>query len=474
MNSIKKNFIYNSIYNIMVLFIPLITTPYISRVLGASGVGTYSYAYSIASYYVLFIMLGLNNYGNRSIAQVRDNKEKLKKTFWSIYSLQFLLGIFINLVYLGYSIFLSSNYLVSLSVVFYVISGCFDVNWLFFGLEKFKITVIRNTLIRVITTISIFLFINNSEDIIIYCIIMTFGTLLSQLVLWPYIIKNIPFYKPSIKEIVIHIKPNLFLFLTVIAVSLFKVMDKIMLGMMTVASEVGYYESAEKIIQVPIALITSLGTVMLPRMTNIVSKNEQQSGKLLYKSVIFAMFISTSLCFGIMAVSKEFVPLFYGEGFEKCIYLYLVLLPSCLFLAFANVIRTQYLLPHEMDKSYVISAFLGAAVNILINYLLIPYFGCIGAGIGTFFAEMIVCLYQVYAVKKYLPIKMYFYKSLHFVFSGGIMFIILYLLDFSQVSNIIALFIKIFIGIILYFSILGVQSIIYRLLFKKPMLLLED
>ena len=149
MSSIKKNFLYNSLYQILVMFIPLITMPYISRVLGAQGVGTYSYAYSIANYFVLFIMLGLNNYGNRTIARVRDNEEKLSKTFWSIYALQLFLGIIINIIYVGYSFFISSNIYISLSMFFYVLSATFDINWLFFGLEKFKLTIIRNTTIKI-------------------------------------------------------------------------------------------------------------------------------------------------------------------------------------------------------------------------------------------------------------------------------------------------------------------------------------
>lgn len=462
MSSIKKNFMYNSIYQIMIMFIPLITTPYISRVLGASGVGAYSYAYSIANYYVLFIMLGLNNYGNRSIAKVRDNKIELEKTFWSIYSMQFVLGVIFNIIYLLYCFTFSSNFNVSLAVSFYVISACFDVNWFFFGLEKFKLTVIRNTIIKILTTICIFIFVKESTDILIYCLIMTIGLLISQLALWPYILRNINFYKPTIKEITVHIKPNLFLFLTVIAVSLFKIMDKVMLGIMTTTTEVGYYESAEKIIAIPTALITSLGTVMLPRMTNMISNNSTQDKKLIYWSMLFAMFISSSMCFGIMGVSKEFVPLFYGDGFEKCIDLFIILLPTCIFMAYANVIRTQYLLPHQMDKDYVISAFLGAGVNLTMNWILIPIHGCIGAAIGTFFAEAIVCLYQAYAVRKYLPIKKYFYKSLYFILAGIIMFLVIFNIDIGNISIFIKLFIKILIGVVLYFVVLGIQ-----ILFRK-------
>lgn len=467
MTSIKKNFLYNTLYQLLAILIPLVTTPYLSRTLTASGIGTYSYYYSIANYFVIFIMLGLNNYGNRTIAKARDNAVNLSKTFWSIYFLQFILGLLFNLLYLVYCIFLSENWLISFAMWFYVLSATFDVNWAFFGLEKFKLTVIRNSVIKIISTIFIFVLVKSSNDVFLYSTIMTVGLLASQLALWPYILKNIPFYVPRIKEIAVHIKPNLFLFITVIFVSIFKIMDKIMLGMMTTTAQVGFYESSEKIIAIPTALITSLGTVMLPRMSNMVAKNEQSSNQLIYMSILFAMFVSSSLCFGIMAVSKEFVPIFYGPGYETCIDLFLILLPSCLFMAFANVIRTQYLLPHQMDTAYVISAILGAIVNLTINTLLIPVYGAVGAALGTLVAEAIVCFYQVYQVRKVQPILLYVSKSIPFILSGLIMFVILFNVSIPIESNIIQLVAKIVIGVAIYFIALFIQMILFRFLLKK-------
>lgn len=464
MSSIKKNFLYNSAYQILVMFIPLLTTPYISRVLGAEGIGVYSYAFSVASYYVLFIMLGLNNYGNRTIAQSRDDDKELSKQFWSIYALQFFLGIVVNVIYFFYCIILAENKNIALSMWLYVISASFDVNWFFFGMEMFKKTVIRNAIIKIVTTSSIFLLVKGKNDILMYCLIMTVGMFLSQIVLWPYVLKNVKFYRPSIEEIKIHIKPNLFLFLTVIAVSLFKIMDKIMLGIMTNKEQVGFYESSEKIISIPTALITSLGTVMLPRMSNLVSNKNIQSNEIISKSIAFAMLLSSSMCFGIMGVSKEFVPIFYGKGYETCIYLFLILLPTCLFMAFANVIRTQYLLPHKKDSAYVISAFLGAIVNVVVNVILIPQYGSIGAAIGTICAEVAVCIYQSYTIRKEQPIKVYLKASIPFIMSGILMFLIIFNIYFVRLPLIINLIIKIIIGVVIYFVTLFTQIFIVKVL----------
>ena len=470
MNSIKKNFLYHSLYQILAMLIPLITTPYISRVLGADGVGVYSYTYSIANYFGIFILLGLNNYGNRSIAQVRDDSSRLSSAFWEIYAQQLVLGVIISAVYILYSVLFASDPLIALIMGIYVVSNVFDINWLFFGLEKFRLTVMRNTIVKIVTTVCIFVFVRDENDVWKYCLIMTGGMLVSQVVLWPYVMVHIRRVRPRFSDIRKHIRPNLLLFLTVLATSLFKIMDKIMLGLMTFTAQVGYYESSERIIQIPTALIISLGTVMLPRMSNMaVSQKKDQSTELIGKSIVFAMFLSTSLCFGIMGISKTFVPLFYGEGYQPCILLFEILMPSCVSLAFANVIRTQYLLPQKMDKVYVISAFLGAAVNISINLLLIPKMQAAGAAIGTLAAEAVVCFYQSFMVRAYLPLKKYIIRSIPYIISGGVMCLILWQIDFTAVPELVNLLLQILCGIGIYFGMLLIQFVLYRKVTGKPL-----
>lgn len=471
MSSIKKNFLYNSTYQVLLILIPLITTPYLSRVLGADGIGVYSYNYSIAYYFGIFILLGLNNYGNRTIAQNRNNDTILSKTFWSIYLMQFALGCIISLLYLMSWVLLFHKDTMTLIMAVYVISNVFDINWLFFGLEKFKLITIRNIGIKILTTVSIFILVKNESSVGIYSLIMVSGMLLSQLIMWPYVFRNIPFYLPSIKEITVHFKPNCILFLTVLATSMFKIMDKIMLGAMTTKTQVGFYESSERVIAIPIALIVSLGTVMLPRMSNIIASDmDKDIEKIIGKSVVFALFLSSSICFGIMGISKTFVPFFYGEGFDECILLYQILLPSCVFLAFANVVRTQYILPNQLDKIYVVSAFLGAGVNLITNYLLIPKWHASGAAFGTLLSEISVCLYQCLKVRHSLPFKKYLFHGYPFVLSGITMYLIISRFEIYESSIIRVLFLKIILGVAVYFISLFSQEIILRVIFKKSFL----
>ena len=451
MTSIKRNFAYNTFYQILAILIPLITTPYLTRTLGATGIGEYSYAYSIAYYFVMLMQLGLNNYGNREIAKNRDDREKRSLTFWGIYRMQLICSLFAIVMYCIYIIIYVGNKIMPITMVPYIISGALDINWFFFGMEEFKITVVRNTVIKILTTLSIFIFVNDSNDVIIYAYIMTIGMLCTQIVMWPFLKGRIDYVRVSKQDILKHIKPNLILFIPVVAVSLYKMMDKIMLGALATKAEVGYYDSSEKIIQIPMALITSLGTVMLPRMSNLFAKsNTDVAERIFKKSINLALFLSTSIGFGIMSVGKTFVPWFYGNDFVKCISLFDILLPSCIFLSFANVIRTQYLIPNEKDKEFIISVIVGAVINLIINTLCIPRFGSIGAAIGTLIAEASVCIVQIIFVYKKLPMSQYIFDSFKYVLSGCFMFIVLYKIEFPYLPSIISILFQVIIGGVIY------------------------
>ena len=409
MGSLKKNIIYNSAYQILILFIPLITTPYISRTLGPNGVGEISYAASVTSYFALFCMLGVSNYGSRSIAMVRDDKEKMRAEFTDIYSLQFISSIVVAIAFAVYIIFWAKEKKLLVIYSFMLVSYALDINWFFFGIEQFKVTVIRNTIIRLSSLICIFIFVHNPDDIFIYGFIVAFSTFLSQVILWFQLKRFISPSKINVLRSFKHLKGMLVLFVPVLAISIYKTMDKVMLGSMISKVELGYYESCEKITHIPVAIINALGTVMLPRLSNMVANNEEKDGdKYFEKSVFFALAVAGSMSFGIMGAANNFVPMFYGAGYDKCVIIFQFLMPNLVFWAFANVVRTQYLIPKKMDKVYIISVFTGAIVNFTINFLLIPKMGANGAAIGTTIAEASVCMVQLASICK----KKNTYKSI--------------------------------------------------------------
>ncbi|KEZ91203.1 flippase [Lacrimispora celerecrescens] len=433
MGSIKKNFIYNIIYQMLVLILPLITTPYISRVFGAENIGIYSYTYSVAYYFVLIAMLGVNNYGNRSCARVRDEREKLSQTFWSIYFLQLILSVICTLSYLIYALLIvKNNFIITLLQTFYVISTAFDINWFFFSLEKFKVTIARNLFVKLFTILMIFLMVKSKNSLCIYTAIMSLGTLLSQLVVWPFLKSEVDFYTPKAKEMLGHLKPNLILFVPAVAVSLYKYMDKIMIGLMSDMSQEGYFAQAEKILQIPLGIISALGTVMLPRMSNIAEKYDiKESVKLIDKSMLFISFLAPALAFGLAGISSTFIPLFLGDGYTLCINILTGLSLSVLPVAWANIIRTQYLIPYKKDTVYLYTVALGAVVNFIVNGLLIGSLGAMGAVVGTVFAEMSVAISQTFMVRKALPVTKYLKDFTPFFIAGAVMFVILRKVDFG-------------------------------------------
>lgn len=468
MNSVKKNFAYNFIYQILIMILPLITAPYLSRVLGADGIGTYSYTYSIAYYFTLFGMLGLNNYGNRSIARIRNDKEKLSKAFWEIYGMQVITSIIIFIFYLLYAGFARTNRTISILQGCFVISVLFDINWFFFGIEEFKITVTRNTIIKLLTLILIFVFVKSKNDLIIYILIMAMSTLLSQIVLWPFLIKKIYFVKPKWVDIIKHFSQNLVLFIPVIAVSIYNTLDKIMLGYMSSMIQVGFFDNSQKIITIPMSAITALGTVMLPRMSNLISLGKRnESYEMIEKSMLFIMLLGSAFMFGIAGISSVFAPLFFGQEFKDCGSLITLLSVTIIFICWANVIRTQYLIPNGEDKIYVITVLLGAIVNIIINYLLIPNLGAQGAAIGTIAAEATVCISQTIMVRKELNIKQYFKNGFPFLLIGLVMYLTLKYLELGHTITIKFLILQIIVGATTYIVLVQFYSILTKNMLVK-------
>ncbi len=467
---IVKNFIYNSCYQILLVILPLVTAPYIARVLGTDGIGRYTYSHSIANYFVLLIMLGLNSYGTRIIAIVRENKEELAEEFSSIYLMQIVTGIIISSIYFYYTFNYRKNDIVFLLQGFYVISAIFDINWFFFGLEKFKLTVIRNTTIKVLGTVLIFTFVKDSSHVGIYTFILAASIFLSQISLWPFLKRYTYFKKVSIKKVSSHIKPNLILFIPTIAVSIYRVMDKIMIGSISNMEQVAYFENSEKLIFVALGFINALGAVMIPTVSNLISKGENHKvEKYLKNSMQIVMLVVSAMAFGLAGIANEFIPIFYGDKFHESIYILKLLSISMFFIAWANVIRTQYLIPNKMDVKYTVSVLSGAIVNLILNILLIKRFGAVGAAIATIVTEAIVAIIQSIIVSKNIDIISYIKNTIVYIPIGFIMYTIVRFIGINMGVSIGTVCIQIVVGGIVYIILSGIYLYFTKTLFsEKP------
>ena len=433
---VLNNYIYNASYQLFSMLVPLLTTPYISRILGAEEIGRYAYDYSVASYFVLLVMLGLKNYGNRMIAISRDDRKELSDSFSNIYLMQLLSCLIVTILYVTYASFYSKKDSIAWILLLLIIASGIDISWFFSGLEEFKTIATRDFLIKIATTISIFIFVNDNNDLWKYTLILSLGALFSQILLWCRLRKYVDFVKPSLREAWRHVKPNIILFIPIVSVNFYKTMDKLMLGIMCDSAEVGYYYSSEKVISVPLAMVSSLNTVMLPHMSYYYSSEADDEGgrATLFKSLLIALFISGVMCSSIMSVSKEFVPFFYGTGFEKCIELFYILLPNGIIIAYTNVVCSQFLIPKDLKKVYVLARVVGALVNLLFNYVFIKIWMSIGAAIATCITEVFVCLVQMFATRREIPIKrMTCATIIQFFFSVGIAFMVRQICFFDNV-----------------------------------------
>lgn len=450
--SIIKNYLYNLTYQILVLILPIITTPYISRVLGAENIGIYSYTLSISALFILFGSLGMALYGQREIAYNQDKPYEYSKIFWEILLLRLLTMSISILVY----IFTFANY--NQYAFFYrillleLIANIFDISWFFQGLEDFKKTVKRSIVIRVLSIISIFIFIKSKNDLTWYYWIYVLSLVISNATLWMYLPKTLVKIRIRELNLIKHLKPTLILFIPKIAIEIYTVLDRTMIGTIIAdKSEVGMYTQGQKIIKMLLQVVTSLGTVMLPRIASQFAKGKNDEiVEYLKKSFTMTFLTAIPMTFGILAVADEFVPLFFGEGYEKVSILMKVICPILIFIGTSNVTGVQYLLPTKRQKEYTISVFGGSVVNIILNAMFIPKYGAFGASIGTVIAELTVTSIQLYCVKGSIDIKCIFKISKNYIFSGIIMFLICELIGKCFTNTLISLIIQVSVGTAIY------------------------
>lgn len=466
MKSVNKNFIYNSVYQLLLYLIPLILTPYISRTLGANNIGVYSYTYSIVYYFMLATLLGINNYGSRNIAQCSEDRNKIKDTFSTIYGLQVRVGIIMLIVYnIIVFVVMKKYFLIALIHNFFLLSAVFDINWLYFGLEKFKVTITRNVIIKILSLICVFAFVRSKNDLWIYTLIMSLSTLISQLYLFILLKKYADIRRASFKEAIVHLKGCLILFVPVLAYSIYRVMDKTLIGAIASTYELGLFDNSEKIINIPISILTAMGTVMLPYMS------KQAKDKSLIEQKILSSFemcfcFMVAMMFGLLAISDDFSIIYFGSGFEKCGEIIKLLVPSILFTSIANVVRTNYLIPLKKDNIYVISTIIGAIINLVINVILIGKYGALGACVGTTAAEFSVMFYQIICVRKEINLKNVFKIMLKYLLKGLVMYLIIVFIGLFIKNIYIRLVSEIVLAVIIYF-ILCRKYIIYDFLGRK-------
>lgn len=463
-SNLAKNYFFNVTYKLLNIIMPLITAPYLSRTIGAEGTGIYAYYYAIAHYFYLFGKMGLNNYGTREIAMSKDNKEKMDYTFSSIYKQQMISSLVIQVIYIIFCLFsINNNGIIPMILGLYTLGCLFDIDWLYCGLEKFDKIAIKNIIVKIITLVAIFLFVKTSADLWIYTLIMALGMFIGFLTLWIGVNKHIKFTSTSIKDVVKHFKPNLILLIPVLATNIYRSLDKVMVGKICDMTELGYYESAEKIIYAISGFIAAFNNVMIPKCTNLLANNnEEKCKKYISYTMQFLFFIILLMGAVCIGLSKPIILIVFGNDFSRSIILLQLLAVTLVFMIWSDVIRSLWVIPHKKDKVFLLTIGIGAVVNCILNSILIPKYSAAGACIATIAAELSVPIVQFIIFRKELDYKDLLIKQLVFVLSAIITIVFLGNIQAYFSIKIIDLAILLVIGSVFYILVCALLHLIFR------------
>ena len=457
--SIKKNFFYNTSLKILNIIFPIITFPYVARVLSPVGIGKVDFSMSIIQYFILIAQLGIPTYAIRECAKVRDDKEKLTQTVQEILGINLIAVVFSYILF----VFMISNVeqlegyrnllmIASLNIF----ATSIGVEWFYQSVEEYKYITIRNIFVKIVSLIAIFLFINDENDFALYAMITVLSTSIGYLYNFIHIKKHIRIFKRQNNyNFRKHLKPILLLFAMSLSVSIYVNLDKVMLGFLTSDAEVGLYTAANKMINVILALVTSLGTVLLPRMSYYIETNKIiQVKRLIKKSLDFILMISIPATIGIIMLAHPIIMIFAGPEYLKAVPTIRIISPIIIAIAVSNLIGIQILVSHGKEKITLLSTIVGAVVNFALNLILIPIMKQNGAALGTLLAEISVTLIQLFYAFSYIKGNVP-WKSLATYLLGGVLILITTaMINNSTSSMMIYTITSVILSVVVYFVFL--------------------
>ena len=405
MSKLITNYVFTVLYQVLLMLTPFITTPYVSRVLKAEGVGIDAYVVSIVQLFIVFIVLSLPMYGSRQIAIQKDQKG-LSKEFWSIFIFQIVVSI-INLIVFLLFINIVSEY----KQLYYIhlltlLAYSLDISWYFIGKEEMKKIAIRNMLVKISGIILIFTLIKDVDDLPLYVAINGGTLLIGQLIMWRPLLKELSFVKVTFQDIKLHVTPILSLFLPQLMIQVYVLVNRIVLGNVSGEVEVGFYNQANKVVKIAIGVIASLGTVLLPRMAAEFSKgNMEEIRKYTNYTMQFVLMVTLPMTLGLMAIAPNFVVWFLGDEFLDVSTVLILMSPVIFFVGLANVFGIQILVATNQQKKYSIAITVGAILSLIINFFFVSSLASLATTIALLVAEGVGAIIQMYFARKYFVFK---------------------------------------------------------------------
>lgn len=453
-----KNYLYNLSYQILTIILPIITVPYVTRIFTSEDLGNYVFYSSIVNYFSLFAMLGVTVYGTKQIAAVSD----VSSTFWNIYAIQLIASLLALIAYvIGVISIPNMGGFIPIILGIVLFSKMIDISWLFAGKEDFKKITLRNTVVKLSGVISIFTLVKSSEDLYLYTFLIVLFDFLGQFVMWMPAKKFIKWPSFNIKAIKKNLHPIVLLFLPQVAISLYVILDKTLLGILGSYSDVGIYEQGQRLTSILITVVSSLGAVMLPRVANLLSeKKEKEAQNMVRFSFILYNMIIFPMIFGLIAVNEVFVKLFLGENFQDVKYVLYIIVFNLMFIGWTNILGYQVLVARNKNKEFMLSTTIPAFVSVVVNIAVIPFLGYIGASLTSVVVEILVFAIQWYYSRNIINKNLLFNIDLIKIISASLlMFIAIMLCKYT-------LGLEGIVGLLIYIGVGGITYVIMNVVLR--------
>lgn len=457
MNSIKLNYLYLLLNKFLIILSHCITIPYVSRVLGPENVGVKSYTMSYSYLFIVLATFGLFTLAQREIARTRDNILVYSSVFWSVLLSSFALITLFLILWFCFVLLVDKYQLCFLILSLSIFASLFDITWFYIGFEFFSKILLRNAIIKFSVLLSIFVFVTSENDLIMYLLILCISDLCGNISLWFNFkkiskienIKNIQVY-PSF-----YIKESFKYYIPSISLSLSLVIDKIMIGLITNSEfDNGIFEQTANIIIVVVAIVSTINSVMAPRMSYLFSKGLlDEIIQKIHKSLDFILLLVYPAIVGLIVVSDNIVLLFLGDKFYEATVMICLISPILLFISISNVVCLQYVTPSgKISLTNCIVCF-GIVCNILLNLVLIPFFTVKGAIASSLISEFLVSFLYIFVSRKVICWSLLFKFSYKRLVACIVMAIGILLFKYLY-SNIYFVFFQCLLGFFLYFSVL--------------------
>ena len=403
-HSVKYNFVMNTILKMSSFLFPLITFPYVARVLGVELNGKIAFASSYVSYFTMFAQLGIPTYGIRACAKIRDNKKKLSETVAELLIINSVM-VFISYIALLVSIFtipriIENRNLIVISSVTVVLT-CLGMDWLYQALEQYDYITVRNIAFKFISVVLMFLLVHKPEHYVIYAGINVAGSVGSNILNFFRSRRYVNIKVSKQLDIKKHIRPILIFFLFTVSATIYTSLDSVMLGFMSTDKQVGLYAASIKMRNILYSLVTSIGTVLLPRASYLIQNKEfDQFGIIIKKSFQFIAVISIPLTIFFVMEAQTSILFLSGNEYIDAAKAMMIVTPTIIIAGISNISGIQVLIPLGFEKYTVVSTFGGAFTDLILNSIFIPMYGAAGAALGTLVAEIVVLVIQLLFMRK--------------------------------------------------------------------------